>query len=566
MALHPDDEQQPQTNVRDFFTKTAITGAAAAPAGGTGDAPPAPPSPPGGGRPPIYEPPAPHDPGGKVMIDTGIKHLPSLHAKACAAIVQGNNPPIMFRQGERIVRLIRDSSGAPKLQVVTKDVMRHELSDWAHFHRNATRLDLPPMDLVNDLLAARELPLPVLRAVTTAPVFASEGSLSLTPGYNEKSQLYYAPMPGFTALDVPATVTIDDVQAANKLICNELLVDFPMASKADRDNAVAMMLLQYVREFITGPTPMHLIESSMNGSGKGKLASVMLTPFLGKAISVIPDPKNEEELIKELTTALLAAKPVIVLDNFDRVFSAGIAAALTASIWDKRVLGGQTSADVEVRSQFVMTGKNVQMATEIGRRCVRIRLTPTTDRPEERHDFKHEEIEGYALANRAEIIRAAHVIVRWWLQQGRPKAEHKRKLGSYESWSAVMGGLLECAGYQDFLANHREFVSSADVERNGRSEFFATWYDWSQLEPGREWVSASDLMPLADPMEGLPLKGGSDKARLTSLGVYLSQNTDSYVEHEEIIDENNIQRRLFRLVRGTQKRGKQMWAIKLVQE
>lgn len=523
--------------------------------------------PPGGTQPPCFEPPAPHDPGSKISIDVAIDHLPTLNSLCWEAIKKENRPPVMFRYGSKIVRTIRDASGGVFLQTVTPEVMRNELSNWAHFHKNETKLAKPPLDLMTDVLMSRDLPLPVLRGVVGAPVFATDGSLNLTPGYDEKSGLLYAPRPDFIALPVPDKITEQHVAAANKLLCEEVLVDFPFASTADRDNILALFILPFAREFIPGPTPNHLIESSMNGSGKGKLGNAVLRPFTGRALGVVPDPHDERELAKEITTQLMEGKQVVMFDNFTTLNSASLAALWTSEIWDKRVLGSQQAANVEIRTVWVTTGKNVQMSTEMARRCLRSRITPSTDRPEERQGFRHEDLEAWVMANRSQLVLAAHVIIRWWVQKGMPASTHKRTLGSFETWARVIGGILEQAGYTEFLANHREFQSKSDSERNARSAFCATWFEWVEMNPQDRFYSATgDLMPLTEGIDGLLIKGATPRALQTSLGIYLGTNVDVQVEHIEEIHEGQFRSRMFRIGRGTQKKGKQMWFIEKVGE
>lgn len=509
---------------------------------------------------------SPFDSRGQVSIDIGIDHLPTLTGLCWQAIAKENNPPVLFKRANQIVRVQLDKKKGLFLQPVTADILRNELAKWAHWHKNQMKFVKPPIEVIRDVLASREINLPDLRTITGAPVFAPDGSLSLAPGYNEKSESYYAPVGEFEPLLVPEAVTAEDVKEANRLICEEVLVDFPFATAADRDNAVALFLLPFAREMIEGPTPNHLIESSMNGSGKGKLANALILPAVGQSLGIVSDPKDERELAKEITTQLLDGKQVIFLDNFERLNSSSLAAAWTGEVWDKRILGSQSTAKVEIRAIWVTTGKNVQMTSEMARRCLRIRIAPTTDRPEERTGWRHPALLAWCREHRGELVRAAHVMIRWWIQQGRP-AFTGRVLGSFEDWARVMGGILECCGYKNFLGNYREFQGRADSERNSRSAFCATWYEWSRLDfPRRQYVTASDLMPIAEGVEGLPITGSSPRAQLISLGRWLQSNADVYVEHSEEMDEARNLVRQFRIGRGSIRDGKQQWFIEMISE
>lgn len=523
---------------------------------------------PNGSHPPSFEPPSPRDPGDKISIDVSSNHLPTMHSLCWAAIKKENRPPIIFRYGNTIVRAAKSDAGGTWLQIVTPEIMRHHLSNWAHWHKDEIKLTKPPIDVIKDVLAPLEIALPPLRRVVTVPVFAPDGSLRLEVGYNESSSVLYAPAPGFTALPVPDKVAGEDVDAANKLICGEVLVDFPFASTSDRDNAVGLFLLPFARDLIDGPTPNHLLEASMPGSGKGKLAESLLSVAVGADLGLITPPRDEDEWRKQITSALIAGKQVILIDNvIHRLDSSALAAAWTGSVWDDRILGQKEKANIPIRCVWVMTGNNVAVSTELARRCVRIRLTPKTDRPEERDDFRHADLLLWCAERRADLVRAAHVIIKWWVQQGMPPAKIPRPLGSYERWTRVIGGILEAAGYQKFLANYREFQTRADTERTARALFCATWYDWSQMEAGRETALTSQLVAIAEGVEGLPIKGSTERALQTSLGIWLRANAEVIVEHSEELDSARTMTRQFRIVADKARAGKQPWIIeKLFEE
>jgi len=57
-------------------------------------------------------------------------------------------------------------------------------------------------------------------------------------------------------------------------LLDELLIDFPFADEASRANALALLLLPYVRPLIVGPTPLHLITAPTQGTGKDLLAQL----------------------------------------------------------------------------------------------------------------------------------------------------------------------------------------------------------------------------------------------------------------------------------------------------
>ncbi len=519
------------------------------------------------GHRPSFDPPKPNDAGGKVAIDVGCDHLPTLNSLSWEAVKQGNDPPVLFRYGNTVVRVARADNGGIWLQIVTPEIMRHHLSNWAHWHKYQVKLAKPPLDVIKDVLATADVPLPPLRRVVRVPTFAADGSLSLEPGYNVTSGVLYAPAEGFTALDVPDKIEGKHVDEANQLICGEVLVDFPFASTADRDNAVALYLLPFIRDMIDGPTPNHLAEASMPGSGKGKLVDALLLPSAGCDLGLITPPRDDDEWRKQITSALIAGKQIILIDNvIHRLDSSALAAAWTGNVWDDRILGQKEKANIPIRCVWVMTGNNIAVSTELARRCVRIRLTPATDRPEERDDFRHPDLLLWVADHRAELVRAGHILIKWWTQKGSPGPQKVKPLGSYERWTRVIGGIMESAGYTAFLGNYREFQNRADTERTSRALFCETWYEWSQADRGRERVTTADLIPIAEGVEGLPITGNTPKGLQTSLGRYLKANADVVVEYNEEIEQGKNRTRQFRIVADKVRAGKQEWIIEMVYE
>ena len=116
---------------------------------------------------------------------------------------------------------------------------------------------------------------------------------------------------------------------------------------------------------------------------------------------------------------------------------------------------------------------------------------------------------------RADLVWAALVIVRLWLSQGKPKASQKvQRLGGFECWAEVIGGILEAAEYEDFLSNLQEFYTASDVEGATWRSFVQGWWDKHQDAE----VGVSDLYALA---EDLDLGKGNEKSQKTKLGSLL---------------------------------------------
>lgn len=328
-----------------------------------------------------------------------------------------------------------------------------------------------------------------------------------------------------TCRPVPASPTDDDVARARALFFDELLVDFPFVDASDKAHMLAALLLPFARRLVEGTTPIHLVEAPAAGTGKGLLVSVLFVLATGKSAEAGTLPREEDEVRKKLTSELLAGRPILALDNADpkhRVDSAALAAATTTEFWVDRLLGQTRSMTLANRAVWMLTGNNVRLSTELARRCVRIRIDAGTDRPWRRAAFKHPDLLRWLRQERGAVIHAALTLIQNWLAKGRPAG--KERLGSFESWAEVLGGILDAAGVEGFLGNLDSLHDAADEEGSLWRDFVAVWWMTHQDRP----VCVADLLSLcqsADLMTSV-IGEGTEKSQVTKLGTALQSARD----------------------------------------
>ena len=508
----------------------------------------------------------------KLIISVVIKDLPELNAQCWRAIAEQDDPPCLFTRSNGIIRVRYDyhDDGAI-IEPIDAFILRHELSKFAHWIGKKMKIVDPPVWLVREVIASRIIPLPRFSRVTTVPVFAPDGSLITQPGYNKASGVVYAPPRGYESLPVPDEITSEHLAEAKKLV-EELLRDFPFScdeagDSPDHDNAIALMLLPFVRDMIDAPTPLHLFEASMPGSGKGLLAKSLLWPAFGR-VEGMPLDEEEAEVRKIITSAIHKGAPLIWFDNINHpITSPSLAAALTMDVWNDRVLGASELANAKIRAIWLAAANNITMSGEVARRTIRIRIAPQTDRPEDRTGFLHDNLVEWVAENRPRLVWAAHVICKNAIQQGLPKPKSK-VVASYERWSRVIGSILECAGYTQFLKNYRVLLDGSNTERQALSMFAITWYEWAERE-GKRLVTTSELLPIADGVDGIPVKGTTDRARQIRLGIWLASKHEVVTEYVCDDQSKPIGTYRFRIMnRGNGKgkhRGSQAWEIELLE-
>lgn len=203
----------------------------------------------------------------------------------------------------RVVRRVRDRPSA--IRVETDDTLRGYLMRNVTFltdGRDGPRSVVPPPNVLRDILTRPTWPgLPELRGIIETPVLSRDGEVVTTPGYQPQTQLWYSPAPDFEVPAIPERPTVSDVIAARDLLI-EVVFDFPFEGPGSRANALALMLLAFVREFIKGTTPLHLIDATTSGSGKGLLADCCTVVATGREAGKGPELRDQEEARKFITS------------------------------------------------------------------------------------------------------------------------------------------------------------------------------------------------------------------------------------------------------------------------
>jgi hypothetical protein len=472
----------------------------------------------------------------RMEINASEPDLPRITGHAWAAIKRANEPPHLFRYAGAICRIEHDDARAPLLRALNQDHVRYALARAATWVKievdrktgaETPSQVLPPMHVVRDVLATPDPPLPVLVRIVEAPVFGPGGELQTTTGYHAASRTYYDPPKGFVVRPVPDRPSAEELGQARSYLLEELLGDFPFVDHADRAHALAALLQPFARDLIDGPTPGHMIEAPAPGSGKGLLADVITLPAVGRHVGTVTQARDDAEWRKRLTAQLVSGHPVILIDNITRPLDSGVlASALTTPAWEDRLLGTNEMANVPVRCLWLATANNPVFSTEMMRRFIRVRLDPRVDRPWERRpeEFRHANLREWAKEKRADLVWSALVLVRAWIAAGRPRYT-ERTLGSFDGWSAVIGGILSVAGVPGFLGNLSEFYEAADLEGTIWRAFVAAWWDKHRENE----VGAGDLFPIALETDGFDLDARSERGQRVKFGKLLANKRDRVI-------------------------------------
>lgn len=442
------------------------------------------------------------------------RQLRDVTADAMRAINAGNWPAKWFSFGGTVVRVGRGE--ATPLQADDIRFVLSEVADWFKVGKGGEQTaTYPPDHVTANVLACPDQWLPPLRAIYSSPVFVGD-TLLAKPGYDLASGLYMA---SDIAVTVPPTPTIDQIANARDTIL-DVLCDFPFVGEADKAHALALILLPFCRPLISGPTPVHIIDAPSEGTGKGLLAEVFGIITTGKDVTLTTEPRDDGEWSKVITSTLMSAPPYVLVDNVSRpVHSPALAAAVTARTYRDRVLGSSKMVELPVNATWIMTGNNIHGSREMTRRFIRIRLDARLETPSLRQNFKYPNLLAHVKAHRVELVAACLTLVHAWVAAGKPSGT--QRIGSFESWADVMGGILSVASVPGLLGNLAEMmaeVNSSDGEYRGMVAAWAEVHGTTPITAGELLNTLDDAGILLSTLE----TARTDRGRVTKLGHILA--------------------------------------------
>jgi hypothetical protein len=335
-----------------------------------------------------------------------------------------------------------------------------------------------PMDVVRDLMNLPEwLTVPPLAGIVECPIILPDGAIISNQGYDKGTRLFYAPDPDLMIPAVPGLPSQTDVENAVKLI-REVFQDFPFSDDASRTNMIGTLLTAVLRPLIKGPVPMAIIDKPQAGTGATLLSETVALIATGRPAALMSAPTKEEEWTKKITSALQLGRGLVVLDNIEsKIYSPSLALVLTSNTWTDRVLGTNRMVTLPHTMTWISTGNNTQLGGDLPRRCYWIRLDAKSARPWQRTNYTHPELLEWVGSQRGCILNAILTITRAWVLAGRPKPDEKvPKVGGFESWRDLIGGILEYCKIPSFLENLESMYELIDGDTPQWESFVEKWY------------------------------------------------------------------------------------------
>jgi hypothetical protein len=385
-----------------------------------------------------------HPQPAKPEIRVTDRHLDELRDEAIAALRARNDPPVFYTQGGYVAEVFRAEDHTHVIRRPKAVRMRERLAEVATWRAVKGRVIVPTKpdnDVAQTLLETPALHLPPLVAITEIPVLRPDGQFTLHQGYDRLARVYFAPSSELGFFRMPERATTEDVTAALRLL-DQMLGKFPYKERADKANMLAFMLTPILRPVITGPTPLAAVSAPMPGTGKTLLVESIVRMLIGRSAPLLRLGTDENESEKRITAHLMKGPQFTFLDNVQTgtaLDSASLAAVLTATLWSGRRIQTSDMPDLPNAATWVATGNNLTLGPELARRSYLIELDAGMEHPEDRtFDI---DLPSWVPAHRRELLTAVMTLVRAWTQVGMPQATSPF-LGSFESWSATLGGLF----------------------------------------------------------------------------------------------------------------------------
>lgn len=394
----------------------------------------------------LSEPKNDNDPRSKVIIDLVNEDI---MINNIMAVLSRDETTYTF--GYKNAKLVTISNGS--IELLDKDIIRSHLSKIITWHRISTKGTLKPAVLdvsVIKNIVKRNLGkynLKQLEGIVVHPIQRKDGSFLLTEGYDDATKAYYAPDDDLKGLTLPDNPTLDDAKQAVKYILDEFS-DFPFESEAYKSTFLCALLTPFTRYAFDGCAPFMMIEAAKAGTGKSLLGSAISIVSLGIGVDAMALPDSKEEQSKTVTSTLLKQPPIAVFDNIDGDFGGAIMESLiTGETWNARLLGGNTLTELPNRTMWMGTSNNCSYIKDMYRRICSIKLLSNLENPEDRDDFKHENIKSWVIENRRSLITACLIILKAYSLAGAPRMGSK--WGSFEGWARAVADCVVWAGMVD---------------------------------------------------------------------------------------------------------------------
>jgi hypothetical protein len=261
-------------------------------------------------------------------------------------------------------------------------------------------------------------------------------------GYDSETKVYTSN----TGIDFATDWTLED---AVKYL-RSLLKDFPFA---DTGRSLAVQISGMVTVFCqllfheADRWPMIYFNANQPGSGKSRLAELMIYAIYGSADTVTYSDNDEFE--KKLDTWAQNGKAYTFIDDVGGlVKSNALNKWLTSPKWSGRRMHSQSMFSVFNQTLTLLTGNQATLSDDLGRRSLMVDLW-SAELPGDRQGRLPMVIDAAwmtAVKNRQDILAALFAMVRFWANENEC-VPYQKQIPSFEAWSRMIPSIVTLAGF-----------------------------------------------------------------------------------------------------------------------
>ncbi|MYW50574.1 hypothetical protein GTY64_03640 [Streptomyces sp. SID8376] len=441
--------------------------------------------------------------------------------------------PDLYKRSSGPCWVYQDDQGNPLVKQLGTDNLRAYLAEHVTTYqvvkdpftegtKEVRELVMPKT--CSTILGRRDWPLLPLRGIVTAPVVRPDGTLVQAPGYDKPTGLYMHPRVPLRRL--APQVSDESVQRAKDIVLGQMLADFPFVDDSDRAQYLGALLSPIIRPYIPGPTPIVIITSTSQGSGKTLLKDAFGYVY---GLAETPWPENDAELRKAITAKLWdCGDPVIAMDNLPNghiIKSPILSSLVTSANWSDRLLGSTSSVSIPNDRLWVLTGNNLRTGGDNARRTLWVRLDPDCPDPDRRDDFTVGDLRAWLTDNASTVVAALVTMVRGWLAAGAETVN--TRMGDYSRWASTIAGILQYLDVPGWLTT-RDTSTGLDDEAEEWAAFLAAWHEAIPEDA----VTTKQLLGLK---EDVPRLHNGELPSPKQLGHWLKAREGRYFEDLKIV-------------------------------
>ncbi len=368
------------------------------------------------------------------LISVRSRRIADLHTLTALGANQEESPDIRLPPPEELL-LTRLG------EIETAELLEHHI-DYVDEFGNSVHLRSP---FVRHYLVRHDEVLPVATAVTTLPLVLPDGQILSGHGLDREYR---------TVLRVPeqidrvvprvADCSPEAAVEAMRFLADEWLRDVA-TGYAGKCVAIALAL-SIMERAILPERPAFMVSAGQRSSGKTTLINMVSTAVLGHRAAAAAWSTDENERRKALLAYFREALPLLAWDNITRgaaISCPSIEKALTAAVYQDRVLGETQICTVFPTTIQVFTGNNITPRGDMVSRSLPLRLSVDRADPENR-SFAHPDPIEWTGRHRDSILRALYTILlanpRLRRGSNQPPSNTRFKL-----WQHLIGSAVEHA-------------------------------------------------------------------------------------------------------------------------